>query len=73
MSGSPKHQLLRTRPRPSKHQDEQTPDLGQYSDNLDSVDENGCVYAPTGNGIGVPLNWDWINAHKTGTRVIAEV
>lgn len=44
-----------------------------YSDNLDSVDENGCVYAPTGHGIGVPLDWDWINAHKTGSRVIAEV
>jgi L-alanine-DL-glutamate epimerase-like enolase superfamily enzyme len=44
-----------------------------YSDNLDSVDENGCVYAPTGHGIGVPLDWDWINAHKTGTRVLAEL
>ena len=44
-----------------------------YSDDLDAVDENGCVFAPTGHGIGVPLDWDWINAHKTGTRVLAEV
>ena len=44
-----------------------------YSDDLDTVDENGCVYAPTGHGVGVPLDWDWINAHKTGTRVLAEV
>ena len=44
-----------------------------YSDDLDTVDENGCVLAPTGHGIGVPLDWDWINAHKTGTRVLAEV
>ena len=44
-----------------------------YSDDLDTVDENGCVFAPTGHGIGVPLDWDWINAHKTGTRVLAEV
>ena len=43
-----------------------------YSDDLDTVDENGCVFAPTGHGIGVPLDWDWINAHKTGTRVLAE-
>ena len=43
-----------------------------YSDDLNAVDENGCVFAPTGHGIGVPLDWDWINAHKTGTRVLAE-
>ena len=44
-----------------------------YSDDLDAIDENGNVYAPQGNGIGVPLDWDWINHHKTGTEVLAEV
>ena len=44
-----------------------------YSDDLDAIDENGCVIAPTGPGIGVPLDWDWINAHKTGTTVLAEI
>ncbi len=44
-----------------------------YSDDLDAIDENGNVFAPTGNGIGVTLDWDWINAHQTGQEVLAEV
>ena len=43
-----------------------------YSDDLDAVDENGNVYAPQGPGIGVNLNWEWINFHKTGEETIAE-
>ena len=35
-----------------------------YSDDLDAVDKDGCVYAPTGPGIGVTLDWDWIRAHQ---------
>ena len=44
-----------------------------YSDDLDAIDENGCVLAPTGHGIGVPLDWDWINRHRTNTQVLAEI
>jgi len=43
-----------------------------YSDELDSIDSNGNVWAPDGPGIGVELNWDWINSHKNGEQVIAE-
>jgi L-alanine-DL-glutamate epimerase-like enolase superfamily enzyme len=35
-----------------------------YHDGLDAIDKNGCVYAPTGPGIGVELDWDFINKHK---------
>jgi len=35
-----------------------------YADGLDTIDKSGCVYAPTGPGIGVDLDWDFINRHK---------
>jgi L-alanine-DL-glutamate epimerase-like enolase superfamily enzyme len=38
----------------------------QWMDETDSVDEQGCVEVPDGPGLGVPLDWDFINAHKTG-------
>ena len=41
-----------------------------YRDALDAIDENGCVYAPDGPGLGVELDWDWINAHTTGRRTV---
>ena len=34
-----------------------------YSDELNAVDKNGNVFAPDGHGIGVELDWDWINKH----------
>jgi L-alanine-DL-glutamate epimerase-like enolase superfamily enzyme len=37
-----------------------------YRDGLDAIDENGCVYAPGGPGLGVQLDWDYIKAHSTG-------
>ena len=43
-----------------------------YSDDLDAIDQEGNVYAPQGPGIGVNLNWDWINFHKTGEEILAE-
>jgi L-alanine-DL-glutamate epimerase-like enolase superfamily enzyme len=43
-----------------------------YNDNLDCVDSDGNVYAPDGPGIGVELDWDWINAHKVAIEIIAE-
>lgn len=42
-----------------------------YSDDLESVDRNGCVAVPTGPGLGVTINWDWIGANETG-RVVYE-
>jgi L-alanine-DL-glutamate epimerase-like enolase superfamily enzyme len=42
-----------------------------YSDDLEAIDANGCVYAPEGPGIGVPLDWEWINAHRVERRVLA--
>lgn len=43
-----------------------------YSDDLEAIDKDGNVWAPDGPGIGVALDWDWINAHKIGEEVIAE-
>lgn len=42
-----------------------------YSDDLDGIDADGNVYAPQGPGIGVPIDWDWIGAHRTGHRRFA--
>jgi L-alanine-DL-glutamate epimerase-like enolase superfamily enzyme len=39
---------------------------GDYSDDLDAIDENGCVDVPEGPGLGVPYNWDYISNHQTG-------
>ena len=25
------------------------------------IDENGCLHLPTGPGLGVELDWDWID------------
>ena len=43
-----------------------------YSDDLDGIDKNGNVWASDGDGIGVELNWDWINSHKIGQEIFAE-
>lgn len=38
-----------------------------YADGFDAVDEHGCVYAPTGPGLGVTLDWDYIRKHTVNT------
>ena len=43
-----------------------------YNDDLDAIDKNGDVFAPEGPGIGVDLDWDWINSNKIGEEIIAE-
>ena len=48
-----------------------SPVYKDYSDDLDAVDSNGQVLAPTGDGIGVELDWDWINAHEVGSETLA--
>jgi L-alanine-DL-glutamate epimerase-like enolase superfamily enzyme len=42
-----------------------------YSDDLESVDERGCVSVPQGAGLGVEINWDWVAKSETG-KVIYE-
>jgi L-alanine-DL-glutamate epimerase-like enolase superfamily enzyme len=41
----------------------------KWLDLLESVDQNGCVDVPTGPGLGVDLDWEWLNAHKVGSTV----
>jgi len=36
-----------------------------YADGFDAVDENGCVYVPQKAGLGVTLDWDYIQSHTT--------
>lgn len=38
-----------------------------YSDDLDSVDSEGCVPVPQGAGLGVMIDWDWVKSHEIGT------
>ncbi len=40
-----------------------------YSDNLDSIDENGCVHVPGGPGLGAQINWDFVKKNQTGGTV----
>ena len=49
-----------------------SPVYKDYSDDLNSIDKDGCVEAPNGPGLGVELDWDWIKAHQTDKRIIAE-
>lgn len=37
-----------------------------YEDTLEAIDSNGHVPIPQGPGLGVPINWDWVNKNKTG-------
>lgn len=37
-----------------------------YSDQLDSIDSQGHVPIPQGPGLGVAINWDWVERNKTG-------
>lgn len=41
----------------------------KWIDLLESVDSKGCLDVPNGPGLGVPLDWDWISAHRTGEVV----
>jgi len=38
-----------------------------YADGaLEGIDEDGCVGVPTGPGLGVTYNWDYIRSRQTG-------
>ena len=48
----------------------QAPELYlDYDDSLEAVDKNGHIPVPKGPGIGVEINWDWINANRTNLIV----
>ena len=37
-----------------------------YSDYIDTIDADGCVQVPTGPGLGVTYDWQFIKSHATG-------
>ncbi|WP_330633224.1 enolase C-terminal domain-like protein [Halocatena halophila] len=39
-----------------------------YSDHIDSIDADGTVPVPDGEGLGVEYDWDYIEEHETGRR-----
>lgn len=39
-----------------------------YQDGLHAVDSRGCVPVPTGPGLGVSYDWEYIMAHRVGGR-----
>ncbi len=40
--------------------------LDGYRDSLDAIDSKGHVPIPQGPGLGVGINWDWVNRQRTG-------
>ena len=36
-----------------------------YRDALDAIDANGHVPVPQAPGLGVELDWDWVEKHRT--------
>jgi L-alanine-DL-glutamate epimerase-like enolase superfamily enzyme len=54
-----------------KTTDTAPPIYTDYSDGLDAVDERGHVPVPDGPGLGATINWDWVEAHRVGTKVYA--
>lgn len=42
--------------------------LSGYKGGLEAIDDNGCVNITQGPGLGVDLNWDFIEKHRTNRR-----
>lgn len=42
---------------------------GDYSEELDAIDSDGTVPVPDGPGLGVPIDWDYIEDRAIRTRV----
>ena len=40
-----------------------------YTDDLEAVDAEGCVPVPSGPGLGVTYDWEWIARHRTALQV----
>ena len=45
---------------------------GSYDDQLDNVDDEGCVEAPEDPGLGVSYDWDYIEANATSSVHVYE-
>ncbi len=46
------------------------PDLFiDYRDELDAVDSTGCIPVPQGPGLGVAINWEWVERNRTNVVV----
>ncbi|MBY4638399.1 hypothetical protein K5P26_14745 [Sphingopyxis sp. XHP0097] len=43
-----------------------------YTDNLEGVGEDGCFPVPTGDGLGVEYDWDFIARHRTNLHEYCE-
>ena len=43
-----------------------------YSDRLEDVGADGCFPVPTGPGLGVTIDWEWIRAHRSEHHVYDE-
>ncbi|MCH8310362.1 MAG: mandelate racemase, partial [Chloroflexi bacterium] len=41
----------------------------EFTDELEGVDANGHVQVPQGPGLGVEMDWDYIDAHKVDTVI----
>ena len=41
-----------------------------YSDDLDAIDDGGHVPIPNGPGLGVEIDWDWLEAHETARHIL---
>lgn len=41
--------------------------LGGYSDQLDTIDSDGMVTVPSGDGLGVEYDWEYIRENATGS------
>jgi L-alanine-DL-glutamate epimerase-like enolase superfamily enzyme len=41
----------------------------EFTDELENIDSNGHVAVPQGPGLGVELNWDYIDSHRVDTIV----
>jgi L-alanine-DL-glutamate epimerase-like enolase superfamily enzyme len=42
---------------------------GEYRDNMDAIDADGCIPVPRGPGLGVEYDWEFIQEHSTGVTV----
>lgn len=40
-----------------------------YKDEWDAVDSEGCIPVPQEPGLGVPINWEWVDRNRTGLVV----
>ena len=43
-----------------------------YTDQLDCVDDDGCVPVPDGPGLGVVYDWDFIKANRVNKTVFGD-